>query len=70
MVQLIKQPQIITKAVQVQDGKCEITIKLDLNLNIDGTSVVTNTEEKEKEKIDYTIPDFQLQKIKFGEKVK
>ena len=74
MVQLIKSPQVIVtkEIIEIKDGKCEVTIKLDLNINIDGTSVARSVIEEKKEEIDvplYTIPSFQLQKIKFGEKV-
>ena len=70
MAQLIKNPQVtvVTKEVQTTNGKCEITIKLDLNLNIEGTSVTLSNKEQ-TEPIEYTIPEFQSQKIKFGEKV-
>jgi hypothetical protein len=74
MVQLIKSPKaIVTKEiVEIKDGKCEVTIKLDLNINIDGASVARSVIEEKKEETEvplYTIPNFQLQKIKFGEKV-
>ena len=75
MVQYIKSPQVVVtkEIVEVKDGKCEVTIKLDLNINLGGIPVVT--EEKKEEIVEkdipcYTIPDFQLQKIKFGEKIK
>jgi hypothetical protein len=73
MVQQIKNPQIVVTNVEVRDGKCEVTIKLDLNINIGGHSIAAPVVEEKKEIDDdtplYTIPDFQLQKIKFGEKV-
>ena len=76
MAQYIKSPQIIVtkEIVEVKDGKCEVTIKLDLNINLGGVPIVTEEKNKEmeveKDILCYTIPDFQLQKIKFGEKVK
>ena len=74
MVRLYKPSQVITiKEIEAKEGKCDITIHLDLNLNLTGTSVniAEEIEEKEKESpFEYTIPDFHLKKIKFGEKVK
>jgi len=85
MVQLIRNPQVtvIKEVVSAQDGKCEVTIKLDLNINVEGTLAAVLPEgvalerkvqpskkiEQDEGAVQYTIPDFQLQKIKFGEKV-
>ena len=75
MVRLYKPSQVITiEKIEAKEGKCDITIHLDLNLNLTGSSInIAEEKEEEKEKespFEYTIPDFHLKKIKFGETVK
>lgn len=69
MVQLLKKPKV---NVVTKEGECEVIISLDLNvnLNINGTSVDVSAEEKVvKQDSAPFIPDFGVEKIKFGEKV-
>lgn len=69
MVQLLKKPKV---NVVTKEGECEVIISLDLNvnLNINGTSVDVSAEEKVvKQDPEPFIPDFGVEKIKFGEKV-
>jgi len=68
--------------VTTQQGECQITVKLEINLNINsngelsvsatGKPVPTQTMpqiEQEEDKVDWAIPDFSNETIKFGKKV-
>jgi hypothetical protein len=70
--------QVIT-----QQGECQITVKLEINLNINSngdlsvsatgkptTAQIVPQIEQEDEKVEWAIPDFSNETIKFGKQVK
>ena len=70
MAHLLKKPQVI---VRTQEGECDIHISLDLNINLNANGVnvqITQEQEQEEPPEMFLMPEFKMEKIKFGEKVR
>ncbi len=59
MVQLIKPSQV---KIVTQQGECTVSIVLELNINLNDKTIETTKEEE----IDWAVPEFSMEKIKFG----
>lgn len=68
MAEVKKHVEVIT-----QNGECKLKISLDININLNQLGVensqkITINNEEESEQNNWAIPDFKMEKVKFGKK--
>ncbi len=71
MVQLIKKQEV---KILTKQGECNVSITLDLNINLNSDGLSVNVGEmkakqkQEDDEVNWAIPDFSNEQIKFGKK--
>ncbi len=71
MATLLKKPQVsvVTKDIITKEGECKVHISLDLNINVNANGA--NVEVTQDEDVQsFLLPEFKMEKVKFGEKVR